>query len=88
MGRPPSGEHWVNKNIPLTKGQVDTIEAIRKVAPFGKPSFVAVVRKALDEFIDRQMADSALRSRIVAAMRESGNKIVSLRTRKPHRGQP
>lgn len=63
MGRPP-GVPTKRKEARLTAQQVETLEALRATSDLGPPSFVSLVRQAVDQFIDRQLAKPEVRERI------------------------
>jgi hypothetical protein len=79
MGR-PKGAETRRKEFRLEERQVAHLEALIEAAPLGKPTLVSVVRQAVQEFIDRQLLDAEVRSRVERILGRP--KVVSIHTRR------
>jgi hypothetical protein len=77
MGR-PQGVPTARKEFRLEARQVDQLEALIATSPLGKPSFVSLVRQAVDEFIVREFARSGVRAQVEKYLKERRG-IVNLR---------
>lgn len=75
-GRPP-GPPKLRKDLQLEQRQIECLEALRATALLGQPSFVSLVRQAVDQFITSALADDATRARVEAYL--GNGKIVKLR---------
>jgi hypothetical protein len=69
MGRPP-GVATARKEVRLEARQVDQLEALIATAPLGKPSFVSLVRQAVDELIVREFARPGVRNQVEKYLKE------------------
>lgn len=67
------------KEARLETRQIDYLEALIATAPLGKPSYVSLVRQAVDDFIDRQiLSKREVRQQVESYLRDTG-KVVALR---------
>ena len=81
MGRPP-GKPTARKEFRLEARQLGYLEALIATATLGRPSFVSLVRQAVDEFISRELEMPDVRSRVDRYLRERGSGEVIPRTAK------
>ena len=65
MARPPCSR----KDLWLEDRQIEQLEALAMAASIGKPSFVSLVRQALDQFISHQLSNSATKEEVERYLR-------------------
>ena len=63
MGR-PRGAPTARKEFRLETRQVEYLEALIATAALGKPTQVSLVRQAVDQFIERELAKSGTRTQV------------------------
>lgn len=77
MGR-PRGVPTSRKEVRLEARQVEYLDALIATAGLGKPTFVSLVRQAVDDLIDRELSKAAVRSQVERHLNERRG-IVKLR---------
>jgi len=87
VGR-PRGEPTQRCDLELEERQIERLEALRSVSPFGPPAFVVIVRRAVDFYLDAQEAQMPpeMRARYDKALRKPARKVVGLSSRKREEG--
>jgi len=80
MGR-PRGVPTTRKEFRLEDKQLEQLEALRAVAPYGEPSLVSLVRQAIDEFISKALANVDTHARVERYLR-THQRVASLHVRR------
>ncbi len=75
-GRPP-GPPKSPKNFRLEDRQIAYLGAFRAVASLGTPTFTSLITQAVDEYIERCLADKQLKQRVEAFL--NTERVVHLR---------
>ncbi len=76
MGR-PRGVPTTRKEFRLEARQVEHLEALIATAPLGKPTFVSLIRQAVDEFVSRELTRAGVREQVESYLKQSG-RVVNL----------
>jgi hypothetical protein len=76
----PKGAPKTAKEINLEDRQIQAIEALRLIAPFGKPDFSVVVRAAIDSYLQAEISKMSpeVRARFDRIIRGAATRVVSL----------
>ena len=78
----PAGPPTTSKEILFEDSQLQILDALIAIAQF-KPSFTVVVRRAAQDFIDKEMAKPGAREQVEAHLKRT-RRVVNLREiRKP-----
>ena len=64
------------KDIRLEDRQIAYLEALQAIAPYGPPSFTSLVKQAVEEFINRQLANKDITQKVDAVL--NTNRVVKL----------
>jgi hypothetical protein len=78
QGRPPRAAGGEKKHIHFSERQLTQLNALREIAPYGKPSFQALIEKAVDIFLEDEMAKPGVREKVAQYLADQP-KVVALR---------
>lgn len=76
MGR-PRGVATVRKETRLEPRQIEYLEALIATAALGKPSFISLVRQAVDDLINRELTKPGVRAQVEQYLK-ARRKVVDL----------
>lgn len=87
MGRPPRPTDGEKKNIWFSARQLAELNALREIAPYGKPHFQALIEKAVDAFLKEELARPGVREKAAPYLVQDP-KVVTLRDVSKKKAKP